>query len=116
MIKNQKVPNRSVASLAFRRDKFYWGGFVEHLQRKNHKLLHEPGGTVEMETDPTLFGWEMINSTPAHDLSNVFTWWNHNRDSEYLPQSNSCTNRYNTAHENGSVALPKANDRRSICV
>jgi general secretion pathway protein A len=33
-----------------------------------------------------------------------------------LEQSNSCTNRYNTAHENGSVALPKANDRRSICV
>jgi hypothetical protein len=91
MIKNQKVPNRSVfASLAFRRDKFHWGGFVEHLQRKNHKLLHEPGGTMEMETDPTPFGWEIINgpaySTPADDLSNVFTWWNHNRDSEYLPQ------------------------------
>jgi type II secretory pathway predicted ATPase ExeA len=33
-----------------------------------------------------------------------------------LEQSNSCTNRYNTAHENDSVALPKANDRRSICV
>jgi hypothetical protein len=47
-------------------------------------------GLWKMETDPTPFGWEIINgpaySTPADDLSNVFTWWNHNRDSEYLPQ------------------------------
>ena len=34
----------------------------------------------------------------------------------FFLQSNSCTNRYNTAHENGSVAMPKTNDRRSICV
>jgi hypothetical protein len=36
--------------------------------------------------------------------------------SGFSPQSNSCTNGYNTAHENGSVASPKTNDRRSICV
>ena len=47
-------------------------------------------GNGEGTCYPTPFGWEIINgpaySTPADDLSNVFTWWHRNQDSEYLPQ------------------------------